>query len=108
MTKAKVSQQKRSRERAKQEKRQQKAERRSQPNERPKRQPGGEDPDLAGIVPGPQPSPWGEEEEVETFLPQTGSHPHWVRRSTAPQHRANADRPITGRDGGTSDSGQST
>jgi hypothetical protein len=63
MTKAKVSQQKRSRERAKQEKRQQKAERRSQPNERPKRQPGGEDPDLAGIVPGPQPSPWGEEEE---------------------------------------------
>jgi len=50
----------------KQEKRQQKAERRSQPNERPKRQPGGEDPDLAGIVPGPQPSPWGEEEEAET------------------------------------------
>jgi len=66
MTKAKVSQQKRSRERAKQEKRQQKAERRSQPTERPKRQPGGEDPDLAGIVPGPQPSPWGEEEEAET------------------------------------------
>ena len=50
MTKAKVSQQKRSRERAKQEKRQQKAERRSQPNERPKRLPGGEDPDLAGII----------------------------------------------------------
>ncbi len=65
MTKAKVSQQKRSRERAKQEKRQQKAERRSQPTERPKRQPGGEDPDLAGIVPGPQPSPWGEDEVVE-------------------------------------------
>ena len=64
MTKAKVSQQKRSRERAKQEKRQQKAERRSQPSERPKRLPGGEDPDLAGIVPGPQPSPWGEEEET--------------------------------------------
>jgi hypothetical protein len=57
MTKAKVSQQKRSRERAKQEKRQQKAER--------KRLPGGEDPDLAGIVPGPQPSPWGEDEETE-------------------------------------------
>lgn len=63
MTKAKVSQQKRSRERAKQEKRQQKAERRSQSTSaRPKRLPGDEDPDLAGIVPGPQPSPWGEEE----------------------------------------------
>ena len=66
MTKAKVSQQKRSRERAKQEKRQQKAERRSQSSTgRPKRLPGDEDPDLAGIVPGPQPSPWGEEEEAE-------------------------------------------
>ena len=65
MTKAKVSQQKRSRERAKQEKRQQKAERRSQSSGRPKRLPGEEDPDLAGIVPGPQPSPWGEEDEAE-------------------------------------------
>jgi hypothetical protein len=66
MTKAKVSQQKRSRERAKQEKRQQKAERRSQSSsEKPKRLPGDEDPDLAGIVPGPQPSPWGEEEEAD-------------------------------------------
>jgi hypothetical protein len=63
---AKVTQQKRLRERAKQEKRQQKAERRALATERrgEKRQPaGGEDPDLAGIVPGPQPSPWGE------FLP---------------------------------------
>ena len=66
MTKAKVSQQKRSRERAKQEKRQQKAERRSQlSSTRPKRLPGEEDPDLAGIVPGPQASPWGEEEEAD-------------------------------------------
>ena len=67
MTKAKVSQQKRSRERAKQEKRQQKAERRAQSSGRPalKRQPGEEDPDLAGIVPGPQPSPWGDEPEDE-------------------------------------------
>jgi hypothetical protein len=64
MTKAKVSQQKRSRERAKQEKRQQKAERRLQSTGRPKRLPGEEDPDLAGIVPGPQPSPWGDEEET--------------------------------------------
>jgi hypothetical protein len=65
MTKAKVSQQKRSRERAKQERRQQKAERRAQSTPRPKRLPGDEDPDLAGIVPGPQPSPWGEDEEEE-------------------------------------------
>jgi len=65
MTKAKVSQQKRSRERAKQEKRQQKAERRAQSSGKrsEKRLPGDEDPDLAGIVPGPQPSPWGEEED---------------------------------------------
>jgi hypothetical protein len=57
MTKAKVSQQKRSRERAKQEKRQQKAERRAQSTTKPgvKRLPGDADPDLAGIVPGPQP-----------------------------------------------------
>ena len=65
MTKAKVSQQKRSRERAKQEKRQQKAERKAQSAGRRPEKPltgDGEDPDLAGIVPGPQPSPWGDEE----------------------------------------------
>ena len=66
MTKAKVSQQKRSRERAKQEKRKEKAERRAQTSsERPKRLPGDEDPDLAGIVPGPQPSPWDDVEADE-------------------------------------------
>jgi hypothetical protein len=26
---------------------------------------GDEDPDIAGIVPGPQPSPWGDEDEEE-------------------------------------------
>jgi hypothetical protein len=64
MTKAKVSQQKRSRERAKQEKRQQKAERRAQATgQRGEKRSNadGEDPDLAGIVPGPQPSPWDDE-----------------------------------------------
>lgn len=68
MTKAKVSQQKRSRERAKQEKRQQKAERRAQSAVRRSEKPtgpGGEDPDLAGIVPGPQPSPWGDDDVTE-------------------------------------------
>jgi hypothetical protein len=52
--------------RAKQEKRQQKAERRAQATvRRLERREGlnGEDPDLAGIVPGPQPSPW------DDFLP---------------------------------------
>jgi hypothetical protein len=64
MAKAQLSQQKRARERAKQEKRQQKAERRqSAKNDRPNRPAaGGEDPDIAGIVPGPQPSPWGDDD----------------------------------------------
>jgi len=63
---AKVTQQKRLRERAKQEKRQQKAERRAQATVKKtdrRDMPAGEDPDLAGIVPGPQASVWDE------FLP---------------------------------------
>ena len=65
MARAQLSQQKRARERAKQEKRQLKAERRQ--NAKSEKQtkstgPGEEDPDIAGIVPGPQPSPW---EDVE-------------------------------------------
>jgi hypothetical protein len=59
---------KRAKERARQEKRQKKEERRAnakiQRSQNPK-QGGGEDPDIAGIVPGPQPSPWGEEGEEE-------------------------------------------
>ena len=57
---------KRARERAKQEKRKLKEERRAQAKadkaSNP-RGPGGEDPDIAGIVPGPQASPWGDDEE---------------------------------------------
>jgi hypothetical protein len=56
---------KRAKERARQEKRKQKEERRAtakaQRAANP-RQDGGEDPDIAGIVPGPQASPWGDEE----------------------------------------------
>lgn len=65
MAKAQLSQQKRARERAKQEKRQLKAERRQQAkHERPKGSPStGEDPDIAGIIPGPQPSPWGDDDQ---------------------------------------------
>jgi hypothetical protein len=59
---------KRAKERARQEKRKQKEERRlsvkAQRTSNPRR-PGDEDPDIAGIVPGPQPSPWGDEGEEE-------------------------------------------
>jgi len=43
-----------------------KAQRRLESKTRKAAQPegsGGEDPDIAGIVPGPQPSPWGDEAE---------------------------------------------
>ena len=58
---------KRAKERARQEKRKLKDERREQAKATRAanpRQQGEEDPDIAGIVPGPQPSPWGDEEEV--------------------------------------------
>ncbi len=57
---------KRAKERARQEKRKQKEERRAnakvQRSGSP-RQDGADDPDIAGIVPGPQPSPWGDDLE---------------------------------------------
>ena len=70
MQKSRPTQNKRARERARQEKAQQKAARRVESKERKSLQPelsGGEDPDIAGIVPGPQPHPWGDEfpDEVE-------------------------------------------
>jgi hypothetical protein len=65
----KVTQQKRARERARQEKQQEKVRRREEAKVRRANTPGGhdagEDPDIAGIVPGPQPSPWGDELEPE-------------------------------------------
>lgn len=57
---------KRAKERARQEKRKLKDERRASAkaeraaNPRPD---GSEDPDIAGIIPGPQPSPWGDDEQ---------------------------------------------
>jgi hypothetical protein len=59
---------KRAKERARQEKRKQKEERRAsvkaQRTTSPSpRRAGEEDPDIAGITPGPQPSPWGDEDE---------------------------------------------
>jgi ribosome assembly protein YihI (activator of Der GTPase) len=56
---------KRAKERARQEKRKQKEERRAtaklEKSAHPK-QASDEDPDIAGIVPGPQPNPWGDDE----------------------------------------------
>ncbi len=67
MQKSRPTQNKRARERARQEKQQAKAARRLESKNRKASQPaavGGEDPDIAGIVPGPQPSPWGDDEEA--------------------------------------------
>jgi len=58
---------KRAKERARQEKRKQKDERRAGAkltrSSEPRRS-GDEDPDIAGIIPGPQASPWGDDEEI--------------------------------------------
>jgi hypothetical protein len=65
--KSRPTQNKRARERARQEKQQQKAARRLEAKQRKASAPehaSGEDPDIAGIVPGPQPSPWGDDEEI--------------------------------------------
>jgi hypothetical protein len=58
---------KRATERARQEKRKHKDERRAAAKgQRPSvpRRPGEEDPDIAGIQPGPQPNPWGDDEPI--------------------------------------------
>src|SRR6185312_13038436 len=63
----KVTQQKRARERAKQERQQEKTRRREEAKVRKANEPrqsGDEDPDIAGIIPGPQPSPWGDDDLV--------------------------------------------
>jgi hypothetical protein len=64
--KSRPTQNKRARERGRQEKQQQKAARRLQAKLRrasASEHPSNGDPDLAGIVPGPQPSPWGDDDE---------------------------------------------
>jgi hypothetical protein len=65
----KVTQQKRARERARQERQQEKVRRREEARLRRANSPahtGDEDPDIAGIIPGPQPSPWGDDQDGET------------------------------------------
>lgn len=67
MQRSRPTQNKRARERARQEKQQQKAQRRLENKSNKTSVPRGdtdEDPDIAGIVPGPQPSPWGEDEAL--------------------------------------------
>jgi hypothetical protein len=62
------TQAKRAREKALQEKRQQKAAKRQDAKDRQADRgdrADGVDPDIAGIVPGPQPSPWGDDEEED-------------------------------------------
>jgi hypothetical protein len=68
MQKSRPTQHKRARERAKQEKQQAKAARRMEAKTRKtpgQGDSGGEDPDIAGIVPGPQPSPWGDLDDLD-------------------------------------------
>ncbi len=63
MNRSRPSLQKRDREKAKREKQQQKIARRSEVKPRRPGAPDGEgDPDLAGIVPGPQAKPWDDED----------------------------------------------
>jgi hypothetical protein len=65
LQKSRPTQHKRARERARLEKQQQKAARRQEQKKSRADRPAGasdEDPDIAGIVPGPQPSPWGEDD----------------------------------------------
>ena len=60
----KVSAQKRARERARQERQKEKTARRGEAKDRKTTAPrvgGGIDPDIDGIVPGPQASPWGDD-----------------------------------------------
>jgi len=65
--KSRPTQNKRARERARQERRQEKEARRADKSRQaPKPSAAeGEDPDIAGIVPGPQPSPWDDEDEKD-------------------------------------------
>ena len=64
--KSRPTQNKRARERARQEKQQQKQARRQEAKSRKSSvspAAGGEDPDIAGIIPGPQPNPRGDEDQ---------------------------------------------
>jgi hypothetical protein len=66
--KSRPTQNKRARERARQERQQSKAARRQEHKQRKAESHSsadGQDPDIAGIVPGPQPNPWGDEPDSD-------------------------------------------
>jgi hypothetical protein len=66
--KSRPTQNKRARERARQERQEMKAARRAEVKLRKANEPaaaGGEDPDIAGIKPGPQPNPWGDDDAFD-------------------------------------------
>ncbi len=67
VNRARPTRMKREREKARKERQQQKTARRAEAKVRKaeRQVTPGEDPDIAGIRPGPQPSPWGDEEEAE-------------------------------------------
>lgn len=68
VNRARPTHNKRERERAKQERHKEKAARRAEAKARRANAPApppGVDPDIAGIVPGPQPSPWADELDEE-------------------------------------------
>ena len=73
MQKSRPTQHKRARERARQEKQKEKTARRLEVKSRPRAAgDDGEDPDIAGIVPGPQASPWGDDDLPDlSDLPET-------------------------------------
>ena len=76
MHKSRPTQNKRARERARQERQQGKAARRAEVKQRKSSAPasaGGGDPDIAGIVPGPQANPWGDELEAEAEADADGA-----------------------------------
>jgi hypothetical protein len=73
----KVTQQKRARERAKQERMQEKTRRREEAKTRKANEPQlagstDEDPDIAGIIPGPQPSPWDDADLIDDEVEKDG------------------------------------
>ena len=93
----KVTQQKRARERARQERQQEKLRRRDEAKVRRANTPaapGDEDPDIAGIVPGPQPSPWGDDDLLDDSEDEVEDSARRERRqpvdSRLKVHRASA------------------
>ena len=77
-TRGPLSRGKRERERARVERQKQKAVRREETKVRRNQsgsKPAGEDPDIAGIVPGPQANPWGDTPDVDADEAEESDEP---------------------------------